>query len=116
MIIPNSKVLHINISTNEQQILPGITDAHKILELLEQYPLEEAIHKNQDIIDDTFSCYSQNEEDFYKIQILDKSRNYEIITFQQAIKTGMLDSLVLLCVRFAARIFFLIKMDIFVVS
>lgn len=93
-VIPNSKVLHINISTNEQQILPGITDAHKILELLEQYPLEEAIHKNQDIIDDTFSCYSQNEEDFYKIQILDKSRNYEIITFQQAIKTGMLDSLV----------------------
>jgi GcvH upstream region-like protein len=73
------KLLTLSLK-GEDETLSGIKDKRELLDLLESQ-------------NEKLSCFSQDEENFYRIEILDKSSLWEILTFKEANERGVLASL-----------------------
>ncbi len=73
------RVLSITLGGAEE-ILPGISDQKPLLELLESSS-------------DKLLCYTQNGEDFYRIEVLDGGALWEVLTFEEAMQRGILDTM-----------------------
>ncbi len=74
-----TKLLSISLQGDEA-VLPGLYDRAALI----------AAFENES---DCLNCYSENGEQFYKFQIVDKSSLCEILTFEEANQRGILDSL-----------------------
>jgi GcvH upstream region-like protein len=81
LISPQKQVISLAYA-GEEEILPGIKDQKKLLDLLENSS-------------ERLSCYSENGEDFHHIEVIDKNGAWEVVTFQEASQRGMLDKIVL---------------------
>ncbi len=78
-IHPQTKLVSITLSGNDE-IFPGVINRKKLLELL-------------DTDSEKLSCYSENSEDFYRIEIVDKGSVWEVLTFEEANSRGVLENL-----------------------
>jgi GcvH upstream region-like protein len=81
LLSTQKRVLSVTLEGSEE-IIPGVQDRKKLLELLEEGS-------------EKLSCYSENGEDFHNIEVIDKSSLWEILTFQEANQRGILDQIVL---------------------
>ena len=79
MIHPQTRLLAITLAGRDE-ILPGIVDRVSLLDLLETES-------------EKLSCYSENGEDFYRIEIIDRGSLWEVLTFEEANSRGILESL-----------------------
>ena len=61
----------------ESEVLPGISDRKAFLNFLEMNP-------------NKLSCYTENGEDFYHIEVLDKGARWGIVAFEDACHRGVL--------------------------
>ncbi len=75
------RVLSVTLEGSEE-VLPGVQDREKLLDLLENGS-------------EKLFCYSENGEDFHNIEVIDKSSLWEILTFQEANQRGILEQIVL---------------------
>ena len=73
------KLLSISLQ-GESEVLPGINDRKAFLEVLEKG-------------DSALSLYTQNGEIFYRIEIVDGSSLWELLSFEEANKRGVLDQI-----------------------
>lgn len=81
LISCEKRVISVTLEGDEE-ILPGVKDGKKLIDLLESGS-------------ERLSCYSENGEDFHHIEVLDKNAAWEILTFQEANQRGILDKIVL---------------------
>lgn len=65
-----------------KELIDGIKDNNKLIALLEAEQIGCEIN------------YNENNDDFYKINIIDKSIDYEILTFEEAYNSGIFDEMV----------------------
>ena len=79
LIQPQTRLLSITLA-GQDEILPGVTDRKTLLDLLENES-------------EKLACYSENGEDFYRIEIIDSSSLWEVLTFDEANTRGILDNL-----------------------
>ncbi len=73
------RVISITLGA-DGEILPGVQDRKALLDLLENGS-------------DKLLSYSQNGEDFYRIEVLDGGSLWEVLTFEEAKQRGILDKI-----------------------
>ena len=74
-----TKLISISLQ-GEDAILPGLHDRASLLAILEN---------SSEVID----CYSENSDDFYRFEVVDRSSLSEVLTFEEANQRGVLDAL-----------------------
>lgn len=85
-IDPQRRLLSIT-AEGEGDILPGVANRKALLGLLETGAMQGEGNN------EALSCYSENGENFYRIQIVDRSPFWEALTFEEANQRGVLDHL-----------------------
>jgi GcvH upstream region-like protein len=73
------KLLSLSLK-GEDEVLEGIRDRRQLLDLLESES-------------EKLSCFTQDSENYYRMEIVDKSSLWEILTFKEAKERGVLSSL-----------------------
>lgn len=73
------------------QPLVGINDRVKLLELLEKSAIRGEGKTGELDSFEKLSCYTEDGKVFYRIHLLDRSKNYEIMTFEDAMSSHALD-------------------------
>lgn len=89
-IEPEVKQLGIALKS-ENEILPTLKDRKMLLTLLEKNPI---IGQEEEIDIETrekLSCYTEDGETFYRIDVIDRSQSYEVMSFYEAKSRGILD-------------------------
>ncbi len=95
--LANAKTTKQNISipmVKEGTIWQTISDHKTILGLLEKAPLKDEISLQSDLKSaQRLSCYTEDGKTYYRIRVMDRDDEFQIMSFNDATRNGVLDKL-----------------------
>lgn len=91
---PETKVIHVSLG-KEITPLNGIYETAEFISVLDQAPLKTELEltENQQLAKQSLQLYSQDEENYYKIQVVKKPLETRLLSYQEALNLKVLDKL-----------------------
>ncbi|PCI95544.1 hypothetical protein COB11_01840 [Candidatus Aerophobetes bacterium] len=89
-----SKVLHISLG-KELSDLDGVFENGELIDLLNKAPVKQEMELDEEKLQvkETLSLYTQDEENYYKIQVVKKPLETKLLSYKEALGKGILDKL-----------------------